>query len=106
MGMCILHMILYLSIDTVSLLTCLAEQKNKMFALPFSYSKGMHNFLKVSDFRKCSSFPKYKFVMTTSTENMTMNASFLKKECNIEKPSQIIFFGTFDVIHQSDVTFF
>ena len=49
------------------------------FALPFSYSKGMHNFLKVSDFRKCSSFLKYKFVMTTSTENMTMNASFLKK---------------------------
>ena len=49
------------------------------FTLPFSYSKGMHNFLKVSDFRKCSSFPKYKFVMTTSTENMTMNASFLKK---------------------------
>ena len=44
--------------------------------------------------------------MTTSTENMKMNASFLKKEHNIKKPSQILFFGTFDVIHQSDVTFF
>ena len=33
------------------------------------FSKRMHNFLKVSNFRKCSSFLKYKFVMTTSTEN-------------------------------------
>ena len=31
-GTCILHMILYLSVDTVSLPTWSAEQKNKMFS--------------------------------------------------------------------------
>ena len=81
-GTCILHMILYLSVDTVSRQHGQLNRKTKCFqefALPFSYSKGMHNFLKVSNFRKCSSFPKYKFVMTTSTENMKLNASSLKK---------------------------
>ena len=116
MGTCILHMILYLSVDTVSLPTWSAEQKNKVFSgvrsaiflFQSGLSEGMHNFLKVSDFRKCSSFPKYKFVMTTSTKNYEDECFifFKKKEHNIKKPSQILFFGTFDIIHQSDVTFF
>ena len=100
-GTCILHMILYLSIDTVSLPTWSAEQKNKVFSgvrsaiflFQSGLSKGMHNFLKVSDFRKCSSFPKYKFVMTTSTENMKMNASFFFKKSAISKNHHKFYFS-------------
>ena len=73
--------------------------------MPFSYSGGMHNFseriynfLKVSIFRKCPSFPEtvspiYKLVITTSTKIMKINVSFFKKERNIPKTFCKIYFN-------------
>ena len=59
------------------------------------FSKRMHNFLKVSDFRKCSSFPKYKFVMTTSTENYEDECFIFFKKSAISKNHHKFYFSVY-----------